>query len=85
MNKKITIEPVNADISMSATALQLKNGFMVLGFKTSSAFTSIVQYYLPEYSDDDQLKRLHNWWNGRLKDEKVNLAVETVLEQLKHE
>jgi hypothetical protein len=83
MNKKITFDPVNTDISLLGTALRLKNSFMQLGFETSSAFSSIVQHYKPEYRLN--LKKLEQWWLIRLKDHKVNQDVEMVLEKLKNE
>lgn len=83
MNKKITIDPVNTDMSVMANAVRLKNEFIRLGFETSSAFSSIVRHYKPNYVDET--KKLEQWWLLRLKDVQVNADVEYVLEMLRDE
>lgn len=83
MNKKVTIDPVNTDMSVMANAVRLKNEFIRLGFETSSAFVSIVRHYKPGYTGDT--KKLEHWWLLRLKDDDVNTDVEFVLGMLKNE
>nr|WP_299385546.1 hypothetical protein [Allomuricauda sp.] len=85
MKKEITIRPENNDISLLATALKHKNSFLIRGFKTLSAFSSIMKFHMPKYASESELKKLDAWWRMRLKDQQINADTEYVLEQLKHE
>lgn len=85
MEKEITINPHTKDMSVLATAVKLKNDFLVLGFKTPVSFIEIVQEYLPEYKEYHKAKKLHNWWFQRSKSEELNKKIDLVINKLKTE
>ena len=83
--KTICITPIDEGIRVHIEALNIKNEFKRLGFSTVSGFVGVVQDNLPGYKDYNDMKRLLQFWSGRLKNDDFNQELTKLLESLKAE
>ena len=87
----MVINPKDYAVNVLANAVRIYNEFKKLGFDTREKFVNICLPELGSYeafkecSLLDSVKLLQNWWQIRIRDERLNNALDNMLEQLKDE
>lgn len=83
--KKICVKPNTKKIALALEATKILNDFLSLGFKTRKSFIVIVQDYLPEFKDYQNLSMLETFWLMRVQNKVLNEKLATVIDLLKNE
>ena len=82
----ISITPYDRDMKTHVEALNIKNRFLIMGFDRLGSFIGVVQNSEVDGCDGYAgSKKLTSFWNGRIKDDKLNRSLITLLEKLKNE
>lgn len=83
MNNSISISPVDDDIALMANSLKILNQFKINGFTKRDAFVEMVMDEDKSYHTLDGMKKLNNFWAGRVKDAELNADLQRILDNLK--
>lgn len=79
----IQFKPVDEEMEIIGNALRILNEFKGLGFVKRDAFVELVFEIDPHYKTFENMKKLNNFWAGRVKDKFLNEDLDKILEQLK--
>lgn len=79
MKKTIQIDPVDSEIELLGSALQILNDFRKLGFTDRKSFVEYVMDENRVYCNFGGLTKLNNFWGFRIKDPKLNADLIIIL------
>lgn len=79
--EKIEIQPADEKQRLLLEALRIKNKFMAIGIVQRQTFVNMVRYRRPEIEE----QKLIDFWLMRVKEDSINSALESVIDNLKAE
>jgi hypothetical protein len=83
MNNSVCINPVDEEMALLANAVNILNEYKKLGFVKRDAFLELVMGEDSSYHTLEGMKKLNNFWAGRVKDRFLNEDLNRILENLK--
>ena len=87
----VSISPQDFDVKVLADAVRIYNDFKVKGFDTREKFVNAVMEHVDGLSYFEgmtahaSVQRLYTFWQLRLRDAAINVALDNILEHLKSE
>lgn len=83
--RNICIAPFDEEMEIAAKACFIVNNFRRLGFTSRKSFVQIVMDLNENYRGYKDVELLNRFWVLRVRDIKVNVDLENVLDKLKAE
>ena len=83
MNNSVCINPVDDEMALLANAVNILNEYKKLGFVKRDGFVELIMGEDISYHNLDGMKKLNNFWAGRVKDQFLNDDLNRILENLK--
>lgn len=81
----VQFKPVDDEMELMGNSIKILNEFKRLGFIKRDAFVEIVFENDSHYKTFENMKKLNNFWAGRVKDKFLNDDLEKIIETLKAE
>lgn len=81
----VQFKPVDDEMELMGNSIKILNEFKRLGFVKRDAFVGLVFENDTHYKTFENMKKLNNFWAGRVKDKFLNDDLEKILETLKSE
>lgn len=83
MENIIQITPVNEEMALLANAVRILNNYKALGFVKREGFVELIMDADHSYHTPQGMKKLDNFWAGRVKDADLNKDLEKIYDGLK--
>lgn len=85
MKKTILIDPVDDEMELLANSVLILNDYKRAGFVKRESFVELIMDEDRSYHTLSGMKKLNNFWAGRVKDKLLNIDLVRILENMKTE
>lgn len=83
MKKAVCINPVDDEMELLANSIKILNEYKKLGFVTRNSFVEMIMDEYKNYHNLEGMKKLNNFWAGRVKDQGLNDDLLRIIDNMK--